>query len=57
MILSNESRRIRNEAVMLLLQVQYDLCICVEGLRKVTKHLSQDTWSPYRDWNPGPPEY
>jgi hypothetical protein len=27
------------------------------GLRKTTKNLGQDSWSPGRDLNPGPPEY
>jgi hypothetical protein len=31
--------------------------ICLEGLRKTTKNLSQDSRSPGRDLNPGPPEY
>jgi hypothetical protein len=31
--------------------------MCLEGLRKTTKHLSQDSRSPGRDLNPGPPEY
>jgi hypothetical protein len=31
--------------------------ICLEGLRKTTKNLSQDNRSPGRDLNPGPPEY
>jgi hypothetical protein len=31
--------------------------ICVEGLRKATKVLIQDSRSPCRDLNPGPPEY
>jgi hypothetical protein len=31
--------------------------ICVEGLRKTTTNLSQDSRSPGRDLNPGPPEY
>jgi hypothetical protein len=31
--------------------------ICLEGLRKTTKNLTQDNRSPGRDLNPGPPEY
>jgi hypothetical protein len=31
--------------------------IVVESLRKITKNLSQDSRSPGRDLNPGPPEY
>jgi hypothetical protein len=31
--------------------------ICREGLRKITKNLSKDSWSPCRDLNLGPPEY
>jgi hypothetical protein len=31
--------------------------IRLERLRKTTEILSQDTRSPYRDLNPGPPEY
>jgi hypothetical protein len=31
--------------------------IRLEGRRKTTKTLSQDSWSPGRDLNPGPPEY
>jgi hypothetical protein len=31
--------------------------ICIEGLRKTTKNLSQDSWSPGRDLNTGPPKY
>jgi hypothetical protein len=31
--------------------------ICLEGLRKKTKNLSQFIRSPGRDLNPGPPEY
>jgi hypothetical protein len=31
--------------------------ICLEGLRKATKNLSQDNWSPGEDLKPGPPEY
>jgi hypothetical protein len=31
--------------------------ICLEGLRKTKKNLSQDKGSPGRDFNPGPPEY
>jgi hypothetical protein len=31
--------------------------IFLEGLRKTTKHLSQDSGPPCRDLNPDPPEY
>jgi hypothetical protein len=31
--------------------------IYLEGLKKTTKSLSQDTRSPSRNLNPGPPEY
>jgi hypothetical protein len=31
--------------------------ICLEGLRKTTKNLSQDSRYTARDFNPGPPEY
>jgi hypothetical protein len=31
--------------------------IFLEGLRKTKKNLSQDSWSPGRDLNPGPSEY
>jgi hypothetical protein len=31
--------------------------IHLEGLRKTTKNLSQDSWSPGQELNPGPPEY
>jgi hypothetical protein len=31
--------------------------ICLEGLTKTTKNLSQHSRSPGRDLNPGPPEY
>jgi hypothetical protein len=31
--------------------------ICLEGLRKTTKNLSQDSRPPGRDLNPAPPEY
>jgi hypothetical protein len=31
--------------------------ICLEGLRETTKNLSQDSRSPGRDSNSGPPEY
>jgi hypothetical protein len=31
--------------------------IFLKGLRKNTKNLIQDSWSPGRDLNPGPPEY
>jgi hypothetical protein len=31
--------------------------ICLEGLSKSTKYLSQDSKSPDQDLNPGPPAY
>jgi hypothetical protein len=31
--------------------------ICLEGLRKTTKCLGQDSWSLGQDLNPEPPEY
>jgi hypothetical protein len=31
--------------------------ICLDRLSKTTKILSQDSRSPGRDFNPGPPEY
>jgi hypothetical protein len=38
-------------------KVEYYPIIHLEILRKGTKNLSQDRWSPVRDLNPGPPEY
>jgi hypothetical protein len=38
------------------LSVRYVQTICVEGLRKTTKILSQHTRSPGRDSKPEPPE-
>jgi hypothetical protein len=37
--------------------LRYYFKICVEGVRKITNHLSQDSPSPGRNFNPGPPEY
>jgi hypothetical protein len=31
--------------------------LCLEGLRKTTRNLRQDSWSPSRDLNPEPPEH
>jgi hypothetical protein len=31
--------------------------ICTEGLKKITKSLTQDIRSPGQDLNPGPAEY
>jgi hypothetical protein len=31
--------------------------ICLEELRKTTRNLTQDSRSPYRDLNLGPPKY
>jgi hypothetical protein len=39
------------------LNLRYYPGICVEGLRKTMKNLSQDSRSPGRDLNPGHPEY
>jgi hypothetical protein len=36
---------------------RYYSSIRMEGLRKAAKTLSQDSRSPGRDLNPGPPEY
>jgi hypothetical protein len=33
------------------------LDICVEERRSITRNLTQDSLSPRRDLNPGPPEY
>lgn len=35
----------------------YYLGICLEGLRKAIKELTQDSRPPERDLNLGPPEY
>jgi hypothetical protein len=37
--------------------LKYYTGTCVEGLRKITKNLSQDSRSPGRDLNLGSPEY
>jgi hypothetical protein len=37
--------------------VRYFPGICLEGVRKTTKYLSQDNRSLGRDLNLGPPEY
>jgi hypothetical protein len=37
--------------------LRYSPVICLEGLRKNTKNLSQDSRCPGRDLNLGPPEY
>jgi hypothetical protein len=37
--------------------VRYYPGICLDGLRKTTESLIQDSRSPDRDLNPGPPEY
>jgi hypothetical protein len=39
------------------LNLSYYPSIFLEGLRKTTKNFSQDTRSPGRDLNPGPPEF
>jgi hypothetical protein len=36
---------------------RYNPSICLEGLRKSTKRISQDSRSPVRDLNPGYPAY
>jgi hypothetical protein len=52
---NNELDRVWKEAVMALFEVlSWHL---PEGLRKTTKDLGQNSWSPGRDLNPGPPEY
>jgi hypothetical protein len=37
--------------------LRYYFGTCLEVLRKNTKIISQDSRSPGRDLNPGPPEY
>jgi hypothetical protein len=37
--------------------LRYYLGIHLEGLMKTMIILSQDSWSPSQDSNPGPPEY
>jgi hypothetical protein len=37
--------------------IRYYPGICLEGLRRTTKPLIQDSRYPGRDMNPGPPEY
>jgi hypothetical protein len=37
--------------------LRYYLSICLEGLRNITKYLSQDSRSPGQDMNLGRPEY
>jgi hypothetical protein len=37
--------------------LRYYSGICLEGLRKTKKNLSQDRWSLDRDINPGHPEH
>jgi hypothetical protein len=37
--------------------VGYSPSIYLEGLRKTSKNLSQDSWSPGRDSSPRPTEY
>jgi hypothetical protein len=39
------------------LNLRYHPGFCLEGLRKTTKHLSQDSQSPSKDLKPGPPNY
>jgi hypothetical protein len=50
---SNELERMWKEAVVA--NLSYYPGICLEALGKTTKNLSQDSWSPGRDLNPGPP--
>jgi hypothetical protein len=50
----DELERIRKEAVVAKFKV---LAQHFHGLRKTTKILSQDSRSPGRDLNAGPPEY
>jgi hypothetical protein len=37
--------------------LKYYPCICLEILENTTKDLSQDIWSPDRDFNPRPADY
>jgi hypothetical protein len=37
--------------------LRYYPCVYLEGLRETMKRLSQDSWSPGRDLNLGPPIY
>lgn len=34
-----------------------EVVVDVKGLRKATKRLVQNRWSPHRDLKSGPPEY
>jgi hypothetical protein len=54
-MINYEMEWIWKEAIMASFEVLSR--ICLEGLRKTTKNLSQDSRSPGRDLNPGPPEY
>jgi hypothetical protein len=38
-------------------KLRYYAGICLEGVKKTTENLSQDSWSPGQDMNPGPPAY
>jgi hypothetical protein len=40
----------------LCLILRYYPSMCLEGLRKTAKNLSNNSWSLDRDLNPGPPE-
>jgi hypothetical protein len=37
--------------------LRYYPSLCRDGLRKITKNLTQDSRSPCRYLNPGPPKY
>jgi hypothetical protein len=47
----------RSERKRALLNLGYSPDVCPEGLRKTTKHISQDNRSQGRDLNPEPPGY
>jgi hypothetical protein len=42
----NEFNRIWKGAIMTLGQVRHYLSICLEGLKKPMKNLSEDSWCP-----------
>jgi hypothetical protein len=48
---------VSNELERMWPNLRYYPNICLEGLRKTTKSLSQDSRSPGRDLNLGPPKY
>jgi hypothetical protein len=47
----------RRRSRSLILSYAYYLNIFLEELRRTTKNLSEDSLSPGRDLNAGPPEY